>query len=245
MSVEAVNCVNYPFREKLPGDQDPFAFQVHETPYARHDLAFPYDSSVTVRTLEARHLDEINLGEITNGGFNLRKWIEKAEDGTERVRHAHLEILPAFDTDTANYLRSRIKLSRYIQERVEKARAIAAALPQIRICPDMAISMVNSDTHFFSITKDGNLMMNARREKVFQWAKVASPEGEKYQFQAYITDVEDTTTQDEYRVIAGGSILRTDMDAVGTELMGMIAGRGVTGDFVDSIARLSATIIQK
>lgn len=239
MNPELPSCLSFPFREIAEPEKESGLGNIFEGPHPRYDHAFSQDPSVAIRTLEARDIQQLNMRSIPNGGFNVMKWIRTNEDGTEALEHYHVNMLARLDWDSHNFVNDSLMKTRYIEERREKAKGLLSVLPQIRICPDLTISMANNDTLFFSITDTGELMVNKDRSKVFQWIN----EGGIYRFQSYIGDVEGEETEEAFRILASGSIRQSDIKQIRSGLDGLIENGGLTEDYLRGIARLAVSIV--
>lgn len=214
--------------------------------FPRHELAFPGDNPVAIRSYEIRRFAD--LGRYPSGGFNVREWYERNEDGTEKLSHFHLEILPQLDTATYAFVNKRIQVSTGYERR-RKAVALNDMLPTIRICPDLTLSLATKDELYFSFTADGNVMVNKDKNKALVADSSQTPP--IYRFASYVEDVVDDNTEEEYRVRALGAIYVADLKTLRDMLVipvatgAMKAHNQRTNDIINSIAHLEVSLVKK
>ncbi len=245
MSVEASNCISHPFRDVIDPEDDR-ARILYEGSFPRQELSFPGDNPVAVRSYEIRRFED--LGRFPSGGFNMREWYERNEDGTERLSHFHLEILPQLEPATHKFINDRLQASTGYDRR-RKAGALNAMLPTIRICPDFALSLATKDELYFSFTADGNVIVNKDKNKALVADNSQTPP--IYRFASYVEEIVDDNTEEEYRVRAMGAIYVADLKAIG-DMLAIPAATGAmkthnkrTNDIINSIARLEVSLVKK
>lgn len=244
MSVEA-NCISHPFRDTIDPEDDRNHI-LYEGFMPRQELAFPGDDHVAMRSYEIRKFED--LGRFPSGGFNIREWYKRNEDGTERLSHFHLEILPQLEPATHKFVNDRLQASRGYDRR-RKATALNDMLPTIRICPDLALSLATKDELYFSFTKGGNVIINKDKNKTL--VADSSQDPPIYRFASYVEEIVDDNTEEEYRVRAMGAIYIADLKVLGDALAVPVA-TGVmkahnkrTSDIINSIASLELSLVRK
>ncbi len=245
MGVETSNCITHPFRDPV-GPEDERARVLYDGFNPRHELSFPGDNPVAVRSYEVRRFED--LGRFPSGGFNIREWYQSNEDGTERLSHFHLEIFPQLEPATYKFVNDRLQASTGYDRR-RKAGALNALLPTIRICPDLALSLATKDELYFSFTADGKVMVNKDKNKALVADNSQDPP--VYRFASYVEEIIDDNTEEDYRVRAMGAIYITDLKEIGDMLVIPVA-TGVmkthnkrTNDIINSIARLEVSLVKK
>jgi hypothetical protein len=201
---------------------------------------------MVLRSYEVRRFED--LGRFPSGGFNIREWYEKKDDGFEQLSHFHLEIMPKLDPATYEFVNKRLSASTGYERR-RKAMALNAMLPTIRICPDLALALATKDELYFSFTADGNVIVNKDKNK----ALVAdnSQTHPIYRFASYVEDIIDDSTEEEYRVRVLGAIYVSDFEALREKLTlpiatGMMKAHNQrTNDIINSIAHLEVSLVKK
>lgn len=234
---ENINCISYPFKE---GDEPAFpTVYLHEGPMLAEDI--PMDENVVVRNLEFRDLMEISGGSLPSGGFLIKKWLSK-EDGVEKLQHYHVEFMPQFDDEAKSFIDNRLRQYERA-ERIGKAHVLSEELPRVRICPDNGIALVNSDKPFMMIDGEGTIMHNKTRH-LSLW-----PDRENglpyFRFGVYTSDIIDSSTEEEYRIIASGAIIAEGQEALKKRLDLLMANNELTQRTLAEIARLTVSISPK
>lgn len=241
-----VNCLTHPFRADITSADAPLINQ-NESNMPRHDVLFPMDRAILVRSFDGIRLNDVLTDSYPNGGFRLREWLEKEEDGHETVRHYHVEILPKLNPDTSTYLNGKIKSSS-IDEGRRKADILRQTMPSINVCPTMGISFAAGDEHYFSITPEGDVVVNPETEDRFEVHGVSDG---SYRF-VTLLDFEDDDPDglQIYKMYAFGMVATTDFEDL-IDKLDIQVGLGtlrpndtITKNLLDSIASMEVNIVQ-
>lgn len=236
---ENINCVSYPFRE---GDGPAFpTVYFHEGPMLAEDI-FLADERVSMRSLEYIDLRELSSSTMPSGGFSVKKWVERGRDGTERLAHYHIELLPEFDREARKFIDQRL-MSFERSERIDKAYALSGELPRLIICPDNMIALANNSTPFMAIDGAGTVMNNKNR-LLSMW-----PDKENgipyFRFGVYTSDIIDSATEEEYRIIASGRIIAEGHEVLKERLDSLMSNQKINPKALSQIARLAISISPK
>ncbi len=249
MSAENPNCQTHPFRDYVTED-DSF---IDGGPLPGHDTAFQGQDNLYVRSTEARHLIDIveDEGRFPSGGFRLRRWM-KSEDGKDILHHYHVEMLPYLDRDSQTFLSDRLSKLR-MRDRMERAQAIEHVLPFITVCPDLGVSFAANDEHFFTFTKEGDILANPKMDKFYRLFYDTTATPSIWRFGVKLTEIEEegNLENDVYGMFATGAIYNTDLAEI-KKLLDIRVATGTlrennrrTTEILGSIARLDVSITQK
>lgn len=236
---ENINCISYPFKE---GGQSVFpTVYLHEGPMLAEDIPLA-DERISIRNLEYRDVRELSWSTMPSGGFSVKKWIEKEKDGSERLAHYHVELLPEFDEEAKEFIDRKLR-SFARSERIDKAHALSEELPRLRICPDNMIALANSDTAFMAIDEAGTVLQNKNR-LLSLWPDREN-ETPYFRFGVYTSDIIDSTTEEEYRIIASGTIIAEGHEALKERLDNLMSNQNMNQRTLAHIARLIISISPK
>lgn len=242
-----IDCQSHPFRDVLLSG-DLLTMVQNDSEMPRHDVLFPMDESVVIRSFDGFNLRDIAVTSYPNEGFRLREWLKKEKDGHETIKHYHIEVLPGFNPDTLNFINSKIKFLPTERDQQDKGQAFRGVFPFINICPTEGVSFVAADEHYFTIASNGTVIINSEVEEKFS---VFEEDG-SYRFVTRLHDIEDADDVDaqEYRMFAIGSITTSDPDIL-REKLDTRVGLGTlrpndtdTRRTLNSIAILEVNIVQ-